>query len=197
MTAPVDRVQLRKNESVAGGGSSADDYFGFPATLDPTQDAPEVQGVFFQPPGGPKDETTYITRDPSGNLIFKDVVNGIENTLSAMLSGGSGLTEGAHETLDTLTHEIVETSFAELEYQDPEKKKRPIRFTTWTTPAMTKKIREILIVYGSEGLKKKPIQVDTIQFDGVGVEKVRLVELLTYSTTKPKNKLLTVDRTRI
>ncbi len=87
MAKPTDRVQLRKNESAAGGGDPADDDLGFPATLDAAEDAPEVQGLFFQPQGGPADEEAWITRDGGGNLLFRDENNTTERTLTQLASG--------------------------------------------------------------------------------------------------------------
>ena len=89
MAAPADRVQILKNESVVGGGSAGDTEDGFPTQLDPTEDAPEVQGFFIQPSGGPKDELVWITRDGSGNMILRDVADGTERTLSSLIAGVS------------------------------------------------------------------------------------------------------------
>jgi hypothetical protein len=89
MAVPVDRVQAIKRESSAGGGDPADDVDYF-APLDASEDALESQGLFVQPPGGPKDEACYITRDNAGNMLFIDPVVGVEKTLTELLAGGGG-----------------------------------------------------------------------------------------------------------
>lgn len=89
MTAPADRVQLTKQESTSGGGDAADsDEFLNSCPLEPNEDAPEVQGVFFQPPSPSvvKDEEAYIARNAAGDLCFKD-----ENTTELPLSALGGL----------------------------------------------------------------------------------------------------------
>lgn len=89
MPAPADRVQILKQESTALGGDDADVVEWGSTPLDPTEDAPEVRGIFYQPAGGPKDEAVYTTRDGLGNLVFKDS-NNVEKTLSDLV-GASGL----------------------------------------------------------------------------------------------------------
>lgn len=88
MTAPADRVQVYKQESAALGGDAADetDYM---TPLNPGEDAPEVQGIFFQPPGSTlatRDEAVYATRDAAGNLILRDSITAAEVTLDSMLN---------------------------------------------------------------------------------------------------------------
>jgi len=90
---PADKVQLQKQESVAGGGDAADvDEFLSTLPLDPNEDAPEVQGVFFQPPAPSvtKDEDVYIGRDAAGNMCFKDQ-NNTEQALTDLVSAAAGL----------------------------------------------------------------------------------------------------------
>lgn len=93
MPKPVDRVQLQKQESVAGGGDASDvDEFLNTLPLDPNEDAPDVQGVYIQPPAPStvKDEEVYISRDDSGNMCFKDE-NNTEKTLTDLAAASSGL----------------------------------------------------------------------------------------------------------
>jgi len=187
MTKPVDRVQLQKQESASGGGDAADqDEFLSTCPLDPHEDAPEVQGVFFQPPSPSvlRDENVYLGRDVAGNMLFRDAVDATERTLSDLLSGGGGgLLPGTHRVLDQLVHDIAENFFVDFDYLSS-KKKRVTRMTYWTDASMTTKIRESLITYGSGDLKKKPIEVATIQFDGSGTEVERLTESITYDDKK-------------
>lgn len=93
MPKPTDRVQLHKQESAAGGGDAADsDEFLVTLPLEPNEDAPEVQGVFFQPPAPStvKDEEVFICRDSSGNLCFKDE-NNTEKSLTQLAAAAGGL----------------------------------------------------------------------------------------------------------
>lgn len=106
MAAPTDRVQVYIQESPSGGGT--EDEMGYQKLADPTEDAIEVHGVWFQPPGGPLDELAYITRDGAGNVVFKDA-NQAEVSLTTLAAAGSGISEAQHEALDTLTHDLTET----------------------------------------------------------------------------------------
>lgn len=104
MAAPQDRVQIRKNEEAARGGDAADDNMGMPALLNANEDAPEVRGIFLQNTTG-TDEDAYITRD-GDDIVFRDAANPVEKTLTELLSGSGGLTEGAHPGLRQLIHFI-------------------------------------------------------------------------------------------
>ena len=108
MSKPPDRVQLVRQESTAKGGDDADvDDFYVDGPLDPTEDAPEVQGVFFQDIADPLDEEVYITRN-SDDMIFTDKTVGIEVSLTDLLAtaSGSGITELQHKALRDVIHFI-------------------------------------------------------------------------------------------
>lgn len=95
MTKPVDKVQIYKRESTAGGGDPSDnDDFYTESPLVPSEDAPEVQGVFFQDVEGgqPNDEDVYISRN-GNDLIFRDKAVGAEVKLSDLSSGTGGSTD--------------------------------------------------------------------------------------------------------
>lgn len=87
MAAPTDRVQVVKLERTANGGDDADSDI-LPAPIDPNEDGLEARGYFVQGPSG-VDETTYITRDVSGNMIFRDAVDATERTLTELLGGAT------------------------------------------------------------------------------------------------------------
>ncbi len=164
MAAPADRVQITKSESTARGGQDADTDPYASAPLKPNEDAPEVQGVFFQRPSPSvvKDDQVYVTRDGSDNLVLGDAVTG-EKTLADLVSPpGSGITEAQHEALDTLTHEIAESSFDEFTYGVGN---RIDNVTTWTDSGMTVKVREVAITYTGN----KVDETVTTQYDGAGV----------------------------
>jgi hypothetical protein len=73
MAIPTDRVRPLVQESTVTGGNPAEEQE-YPLPLDPNEDAPEVQGIFYQPPSPSttRDETTYHTRDADDNLVAKD-----------------------------------------------------------------------------------------------------------------------------
>lgn len=88
MPAPKDGVHIQKYEESASGGDDADqDGFSVTSPLQPWEDAPYLQGVFFQGPSAvPVDRTTfdknvYTTRDADGNLIFRDTIEETEYSL--------------------------------------------------------------------------------------------------------------------
>ena len=190
MAKPTDRVQLQKRESAAGGGDPADDSDFLYEPLESAEDCPEVRGHFYQPAVGPKDESVAVYRD-GNNLVFEDV-NQAAITLTALAAtAGGGITEPQHHGVDQLVHNIAETSFDEFAYQNPDKKKRVIRHTVWDSISMSVKVRETLVTYGSDKLKKKPIEVVTIQFDASGTEAERVTETVTYSDGK---KIDTISR---
>jgi hypothetical protein len=108
MPKPPDRVQLVKQESTAGGGDAADiDELYLESPLDPTEDAPEVQGVFFQDTVDPNDEEVYVTRS-GDDMVFTDKTVGIEVSLTDLLAtaSGSGITELQHKALRDVIHFI-------------------------------------------------------------------------------------------
>lgn len=86
---------------------------------------------------------------------------------------GGGISESDHETLDTLVHEIDETSFDEHTYV----RSKLSNVTTWSSSAKTLKIREEQYTYSAS----KITQVVTIQYDNVGAVKMTVTETYTYS----------------
>jgi hypothetical protein len=56
-------------------------------------------------------------------------------------TGGSGITEGQHETIDSLVHELAETSYTEVARTAG----RVSSVAVWTDGTKTKKIRETTI----------------------------------------------------
>lgn len=100
-------------------------------------------------------------------------------------SGGGGITESQHEVLDTLVHDIDETSYDEVIYSG----NRISQYITWTSAAKLLKIREEQYTYGSGG---KISQVVTTQYDGAGVVKMTMTETYTYSG----NKVSSITRTK-
>lgn len=60
-------------------------------------------------------------------------------------TGGSGITEGQHEILDTLVHDLAESCYTEIERTSG--KVSAVR--TWTTAAKLVKVREVEIARAS------------------------------------------------
>jgi len=85
---------------------------------------------------------------------------------------GGGITEGQHETLDTLTHKITESSFTELGYTG----KDLTSVVVWTSVAKTLKIREASLSYTGKDLTG----VIAKQYDGAGSLLVTLTKTLGY-----------------
>ncbi len=89
MPAPKDGVHIRKYEDSASGGDDADQGPALEAPLEPWEDAPYVQGIFYQPPSAVPvssslfDKVVYTSRDNSGNMLLKDENNG-EKTLAEL-----------------------------------------------------------------------------------------------------------------
>lgn len=98
-------------------------------------------------------------------------------TTSQWESGaGGGITEAEHEALDTLVHEIDETSFDEVTYSG----NKAMSYIVWTSAAKTLKIREEQYTYSGN----KVSQVVTTQYDGVGAVEMTMAETYTYSGSK-------------
>jgi hypothetical protein len=102
-----------------------------------------------------------------------------ESTVQTVLAdfdtaiSGGGITEEQHEALDTLAHEIVETSFDEVLYTGS----RATGYIVWTDASKTKKIREEEYIYTGG----KITQMIYRQYDGTGVLKKTITEDYTYS----------------
>ena len=187
MAAPKDAVHLDRYEDTTTGGDDADmsGVLGAMGPLDPHEDAPYVQGLFIvsPTPGDGLDKLVYVSRDASGNMTFKDIVDGTERTLSDLLAGvGGGISEAQHEALDTLNHNIVETSYEEYVYTG----NRVDDIIIWTNNTKTTKIREINFTYSGSLVTT----IVTKQYDGGGT----LVDTITETLNYTGNKLDDIDR---
>ncbi len=187
MAAPADKVQLHKQESSAGGGdpADADDFSILAEVLDPNEDAPEVQGVFFQPPSPStvSDKLVYATRDSSGNLIFRDDFDGTERTLSTLLTGGTGITPAEHEAIDSLVHSLAEDFHEEIVRTAG----KVSRVTHWTDGTKTTKIRETRITRSGG----KVSSVVNEQYDGAGT--LIVGQTLTETINRSGGKVVSID----
>lgn len=121
-----------------------------------------------------------MSRLVNGEFKFVDSV-GVFNPRT----GGSGITEAQHEALDTLTHDIDESSYDEVTYGSGN---RVSTYIVWETAAKLKKIREEQYTYSGNNVS----QSVTIQYDGAGAVKMTMTEVYTYSG----NKVTSVTRTK-
>lgn len=163
----ADRVGVIKWESPAGGGTETDLV---PTEIDQNEDHIGARGLFIQDDSS-ADEVVHLTRDASDRMTFKDGDNPTPVTLLDLVTGGAGLTEASHELLDTLRHGIAEDSHQQLTRSGG----KLTNMTYWTDSGETQKIREVVITR-SVG---KVSQIDVIQYDGSGVEKVRITGTVT------------------
>lgn len=99
----------------------------------------------------------------------------------------SGITEPQHEVLDTLVHEIDETSYDQALYTG----NNLTGYVTWTSPAMVLKIREEQYTYNPNHTVS---QLVVIQYDALGVEKMRYTEVYTYTVA---NRIQSITRTKV
>ena len=99
----VDRVRPLKVEAPATGGTETDDFY---TDLDPSEDYVDARGVTFQSSTS-NDDSVRVARDASDNMVFRDVANPADSTLTTLLAGG-GMSESTHETLLQLIHFVDE-----------------------------------------------------------------------------------------
>lgn len=158
-----------------------EEYFDSP--IEPREDAIEAAGLYLQNAGN-RDESTLIWRDSDDDMRFKDGNNPSGVTLTELAASGSGITEAQHRDLDTLTHEVDESSYDEVIYAGND----VTQYIVWTSASKTLKIREDLLSYSGG----KVSQIVSKQYDGSGVLKGQITETYTYST----GRIASVTRTR-
>jgi hypothetical protein len=142
----AERVQPVKWESTAEGGGE-DDLF--PTGCDPTEDACEWRGVYFQPDGGPRDEEVWAARD-GDDLEFRDKNNTTPLTLSDLVAGAGGLTVEGHKVLRQLIHFIEDgpaEGFTSGAYREITGTAFPTAIVWWESSSKLKKIVERLLTW--------------------------------------------------
>jgi len=199
MPKPPDKVQLIKQESSVGGGDSLDnDAFFTEAPLQPWEDAPEVQGLFFQPTNsGINDEDVYIGRDDD-DMVFSDKTVGVEVTLTDLLAtvSGSGITESQHKALRDIIHFIdggPGDGFASGAYREilPVGSPFPTSVTWYESAAKTDKIVSKDISYPTTKVKPTPVVWRMYDNDGSTVL-VTVQDDVTYSGAFEHYRLRTI-----
>lgn len=170
----MDRVQVLKQESAAGGGS-ADDERPWPVPIQSQEDAVEAAGYYVQS-ATERDELVYLKRDSSGNLLFKDK-NTSQTTLSELASGGGGggggISVATHEALNSLVHALARTCYTEITRTSGQ----VTNVTTWTTSSKTQKVREDQISRSSGAVS----QIVRLQYDTSGTLAKTVTSVITRS----------------
>lgn len=135
-----------------------------PMPIDAQEDSIECAGLVLND-ATHRDATVKVTR--SGNdMQFTDPSTGTKK-LSELAAGG-GMTESAHEALDTLTHELAETCWTEVVRTGG----LVTSIVTWETSGKLKKVRETLITRTTGQVS----QVVTKHYDAAGTLKVTLTK---------------------
>lgn len=96
-------------------------------------------------------------------------------------SGGGGITEGQHEVLDTLVHDLSENYYLETTRSSG----RVTDIIAWTDSGKTLKIREVNVTR-SAGLVSQVVEK---QYDGTGTLKYTM----TYTITRTGGQISSVD----
>jgi len=99
-------------------------------------------------------------------------------------ASGSGLTAGQHDNLDTLVHDLAETSFKEALYSG----NNMTSFKGSATSSKILKIRQSTFTYAANKLDT----ATKIQYNGAGAAVQTLVSTFTYSG----NQLSSIDVVR-
>ncbi|MFQ5472599.1 MAG: hypothetical protein ACE5FA_06930, partial [Dehalococcoidia bacterium] len=98
-------------------------------------------------------------------------------------AGSGGITEPQHEVLDTLTHELAETSYTEVVRSSG----RVTDVVDWTTSAKVQKVRELSLTRSS-GLVS---QIVRKHYDGAGV--LIAGQTLTGTVTRTGGRVTSID----
>lgn len=183
----MDRVRPLKFESAETGGTEED---AFPTALDHNEDYVDVRGITIQN-NSSNDETVYISRDASNNLVFKDPSNN-ESTLTEVLAGTGALTESAHKTLRQLIHFIDNgpaEGFTSGAYREITGTVFPTSIVWYTDSTKTDKIVEKNITW--TGINPTTIEWKIYDTDGSSVL-ATVSDSISYSTVFETNRTRTI-----
>jgi len=192
----LEVVQVDKQESTALGGDDTDAAEWGSTPINPTEDAPEVAGIFFVESGDSRPIKTRSIWPDGNNLRFKDINNpgtgGGGYTLTELLSGSGGLTESQHKALRQLIHFLPDgpgpgwgsgPNYKETTYDGL----KPTAEVWWETSSKSKKIFSVDTTY--TGIKPSTETFKVYDTDGSTVL-AQAVDAITYSG------LLETSRTR-
>ena len=144
--------------------------------------------------GGPLIETEYAQfydeygaiPAENGTLVYHDGYFYVRDAYGAFnLRTAGGISEDEHEILDTLVHDIDETSYDEVTYVTG----LVSSYIVWETAAKLKKIREEAYTYTPSRLVSKVV---TKQYDAAGAVKMTMTEDYTYVN----NRASTITRVK-
>lgn len=157
MTAPTERVQVIKRESLAGGGDPNDDT-DYSSPIDPNEDVVEAAGFALQ--DTITRDLNVITWRASGAMMFKDEANPSGLTLTQLAATSTGLTyteflldneptaeTGATDCVYTITRTSGHVSKEEWKRNDTTLIKS-IDYT-YTTGRITTEIRRVFDTNGT------------------------------------------------
>jgi len=101
-----------------------------------------------------------------------DLVVYIGGSVKSLTASSSGISEPDHEALDTLVHDINESSYDEITRSG----RRVTKVTTWSDSSKVLKIREVDLSYTGSRLA----QSITYQYDASGSVSQTLTETFSY-----------------
>jgi hypothetical protein len=139
-------------------------------------------------PGPSVEEELVLEADPAdpttpGAVRFNGTSFRMRDAVGVLdpRSGGGGITEGQHEILDSLVHDLAESCYTEIERSGG--KVAAVR--TWTTAAKIMKVREVEITR-TDGKVSSAVEK---QYDAAGV----LVQTLTHTIARTGGKVSSVS----
>lgn len=188
-----DLVIPVKWESADEGGTENDQ---FPAEANPFEDFVAIRGVYLQKTSSPLDKNVVISRDASGNMIFKDEAQ-TEKTLTDLVAGTGGLTEEQHKVLRQLIHFIDDgpaEGFASGAYREIVGGLFPTSIIWWESSSKSKKIIEKVITRSggsATNLKPTPIVWKVYDTDGISVL-AEVSDAVTYSGIFEESRTRTI-----
>lgn len=198
MSKPVDRVQILKRETTAGGGDASDvDDFFTESPLDAGEDAPDVAGVYFQE-GSDRDKVVVIYREDN-KLYFEDTDHsGVDRVCLGDLSevAGGGITASQHKALRHAIHFLPDgpgDGFSSGAFKEVIGGIFPTNITWYASSSKAEKVFEKVITRSGGGatvVAPTPIVYKMYDSDGSTVL-VTITDDIVYSS------IFEVSRTRI
>ena len=129
----------------------------------------------------PADEKIGI-QDPGGNYVHSGTYQTLDDHIkdgTAHQAAGGGITEGQHEDLDTLVHNLSEDMYEEFTYSGGQVSS----VIHWTDSGKTTKIREQTFTYTGNKVNTETIK----QYNSSGVLKYTLTGTYTWSGNQIAN----------
>lgn len=184
----ADRVQAIKWERPSHGGTQTDLM---PTEIDTNEDGLDARALFLQDDTS-SDSDVEVTRDSSGNMMFKDELVTSPVSLSSLTTGGSGLTAEQHKILRQLIHFIDDgpaEGFASGAYREMTGTLFPTAIIWYTDSGKTDKIVEKNITW--TGINPTSIEWKVYDTDGSTVL-ATVTDAVTYSGIFETNRTRTI-----